>query len=83
MTPGELTRTTEDMTNWRRVETASGVVLAPVGLADLSTGDAILVIGKAAPGASQGEGVVAITKFGTFGVAPQDPQGRVSWLMTK
>ena len=66
-----------------RVETATGVVLAPVGVADLSVGDAILVIGKAAAGATDGEGIVAVTKFGTFGVAPQDPQGRVSWLMTK
>jgi hypothetical protein len=83
MTPGETYRTTEDLTHWMRVETASGVVLAPVGLADLSSGDAILVIGKLAEGVSDGEGLVAVTKFGTFGVVPQDPQGRVSWLMTK
>jgi hypothetical protein len=83
MTPGETYRTTENLTHWMRVETASGVVLAPVGLADLSSGDAILVIGKAGAGASETEGLVAVTKFGTFGVVPQDPQGRVSWLMTK
>jgi len=83
MTPGETYRTTENITHWMRVETATGVVLAPVGLADLSEGDAILVIGKAAAGASQGEGLVAVTKFGTFGVVPQDPGGRVSWLITK
>jgi hypothetical protein len=83
MTPGETYRTTEDLTHWMSIETASGVALAPVGLADLSAGDAILVIGKAAPGASEGEGLVAVTKFGTFGVVPQDPQGRVAWLMTK
>jgi hypothetical protein len=83
MTPGETYRTTEDLTQWMRVETASGVVLAPVGLADLSSGDAILVIGKAGAGVSEWEGLVAVTKFGTFGVVPQDPQGRVSWLMTK
>ena len=83
MTAGETYRTTEDLTQSMRVETATGVVLAPVGVADLSVGDAILVIGKAAAGATDGEGIVAVTKFGTFGVAPQDPQGRVSWLMTK
>jgi hypothetical protein len=82
MTAGETYRTTENFTHPMRLETASGVVLAPVGLADLSPGDAILVIGKAEPGASEGEGLIAITKFGTFGVAPQDSGDRISWLMT-
>jgi hypothetical protein len=80
---GEVYRTTENITHPMRVETASGVVLAPVGLADLQTGDAILIVGKIADGASEGEGVVAVTKFGTFGVAPHDPQDRISWLIAK
>ena len=82
MTPGETYRTTENLKNPMRVETASGVVLAPVGLADLQTGDAILVIGKTTS-TTAGEGLVAVTKFGTFGVAPEDPNKRVSWLLAK
>jgi hypothetical protein len=82
MTPGETYRTTENLKNPMRVETASGVVLAPVGLADLQTGDAILVIGKTTS-TTAAEGLVAVTKFGTFGVAPEDPNERVSWLLAK
>jgi hypothetical protein len=82
MTPGETYRTTENLKNPMRVETASGVVLAPVGLADLQIGDAILVVGKTTS-TTVGEGLVAVTKFGTFGVAPEDPNARVSWLLAK
>ena len=66
-----------------RVQTASGVVLAPVGLADIQPGDAILVIGKMTGETSEGSGLAAVTKFGTFGVLPQDPQNRLSWFITK
>ena len=83
MTLGAVYRTTENLTDPMRVETASGVVLAPVGLADIQPGDAILIIGKTAEGALKGDGLAAVTKFGTFGVVPKDPQGRISWLIAK
>jgi hypothetical protein len=83
MTPGGVYRTTENITHPMRVETASGVLLAPVGLADIQPGDAILVIGKTTGEASEGDGLVAVTKFGTFGVLPQDPQNRLSWFIAK
>ena len=81
--PGELYRTIENITNPMRVVTASGVVLAPVGLADIQPGDAILVIGRTTGDSTQGDGLVAVTKFGAFGVLPQDPQNRVSWVIAK
>lgn len=83
MALGAVYRTTENITDPMRVETASGVVLAPVGLADIQPGDAILIIGKTAEGTSKGDGLAAVTKFGTFGVVPKDPQGRISWLIAK
>ncbi|HYI93266.1 MAG TPA: hypothetical protein VEX68_06965 [Bryobacteraceae bacterium] len=83
MTPNQVYRTTENITHPMRVETASGVLLAPVGLADLQSGDAILVIGKTAGEGSAGEGLAAVMKFGTFGVLPQDPQNSVSWFIAK
>lgn len=81
MTPGELYRTTENLTDPMRVETQSGVVLTPVGFADLQTGDAILIVGKADGGS--GDGLFAVTRFGTFGVLPQDPEKRISWFLTR
>ena len=83
MTPNQVYRTTENITHPMRVETKSGVLLAPVGLADLQPGDAILVIGKTAGEGSEGEGLAAVMKFGTFGVLPQDPQNNVSWFIAK
>jgi hypothetical protein len=83
ITPGESYRTTEDLTIPMRVQTESGVTLAPVGFADLQSGDAILVIGKTTDGSEDGEGLIAVTKFGTFGVAPQDPENRTGWLLAK
>ena len=83
MTPGQVYRTTENITHPMRVETASGVLLVSVGLADLQPGDAILVIGKTAGESSDGEGLAAVMKFGTFGVLPQDPQNSVSWFIAK
>lgn len=83
MALAEVYRTTENITHPMRVETASGVLLTPVGLSDLQAGDAILVIGKTAGEASEGEGLAAVTKFGTFGVLPQDPQNRMAWFMAK
>ena len=79
----EVYRTTENITHPMRVETASGVLLAPVGLADLQPGDAILIIGKTADDTSTGEGLAAVTKFGAFGVLPQDPEGHISWFISK
>jgi hypothetical protein len=83
MTPGEMYRTTENITHPMRVETAIGVVLAPVGFAQIEPGDAILIIGKTSGEASEGTGLGAVTKFGTFGVLPQDPQNRLSWFIAK
>ena len=55
MTLGAVYRTTDEPHRsdacWRL---ASGVVLAPVGLADIQPGDAILIIGKTAEGALKG-----------------------------
>jgi hypothetical protein len=83
ITPGQLYRTTENLTDPMRVVTQSGAVLAPVGFADLQPGDAILVVGRANDGSSEGDGVIAVTKFGAFGVLPQDPQNKVVWLLAR
>jgi hypothetical protein len=83
MAPGQVYRTTENLTDPMKVYAATGAVLTPVGLADLQTGDAILIVGIAADGKSEGNGLFAVTRFGTFGVLPQDSGGRVSWLITK
>ena len=74
MTSNEMYRTTENITQPLRIETAAGVVLAPIGLAEIQPGDAVLVIGKTTGESPEGSGLVAVTKFGTFGVLPQDPQ---------
>jgi hypothetical protein len=82
--PGaELYRTTESVTHPMRLETKSGVILAPVGFADIQTGDAVLIIGKTNDQTAEGEGLVVVTKFGTFGVVPHDPQERVVWFLKK
>ena len=83
ITPGQVYRTTENLTDPMRVVTQSGAVLAPVGFSDLVPGDAILVVGRANDGSSEGDGVIAVTKFGAFGVLPQDPQNKVVWLLAK
>jgi hypothetical protein len=83
ITPGQVYRTTENLTDPMRVVTQSGAVLSPVGFADLQAGDAILVIGRADDGSSEGDGVIAVTKFGAFGVLPQDPQKNAVWLLAK
>jgi hypothetical protein len=83
ITPGQIYRTTENLTDPMRVVTQSGAVLAPVGFADLQAGDAILVIGRTNDGSAEGDGVIAVTKFGAFGVLPQDPQKNAIWLLEK
>ena len=81
--PGQVYRTTENLTDPMKVQAATGAVLTPVGLADLQTGDAILIVGISPEGKSEGDGLFAVTRFGTFGVLPQDSGGRVSWLISK
>jgi hypothetical protein len=81
--PGELYRTTEDLKHPMRVQTQSGVTLVPVGFADLQTGDAVLIVGKTIDDNEDGVGLIAVTKFGTFGVLPQDPQKRIAWFLAK
>jgi hypothetical protein len=66
-----------------RIETKTGVLLAPVGFADIQAGDAVLVIGRTNDQTSEGEGLVVVTKFGTFGAVPHDPQDRVAWFLRK
>jgi hypothetical protein len=83
MTPGQVYRTTENLTDPMKVRAATGAVLTPVGLADLQTGDAILIVGTSADGKSEGVGLFAVTRFGTFGVLPQDSGDRISWLIGK
>jgi hypothetical protein len=83
ITTGELYRTTENLTHPMRVETQAGVLLTPVGFADLQVGDAVLIVGSVPADGREGHGLVAVTRFGTFGVTPQDPQGRLAWLLTK
>ena len=83
VTPNEVYRTTETLTDPMRVQTQSGVVLVPVSLADLQTGDAIMIIGKATAENPDGEGLAAITKFGTLGVLPNDPPDRMTWFLAK
>jgi hypothetical protein len=83
VTSGELYRTTEKLTNPTRLETESGVVLVPIEFADLQVGDAVLIVGKTSGDGTEGDGLVAVTRFGTFGVLPQDPDNRISWLLGK
>jgi hypothetical protein len=83
VTPNEVYRTTETLTDPMRVQTQSGIVLVPVSLADLQTGDAIMIIGRATPENPDGEGLAAITKFGTLGVLPNDPPDRMTWFLAK
>ena len=73
MMSDEVYRTTENMTHPMRVATASGVSLAPVGLADIQRCDVILVIAKTTGDSSEGDGLAAVTKFGTFGVYASKP----------
>ena len=83
MTPGQVYRTTENLTDPMKVRAATGAVLTPVGLADLQTGDAILIVGSSADGTTEGVGLFAVTRFGTFGVLPQDSGNRITWLIGK
>jgi hypothetical protein len=78
---GELYRTTENMTHATRIVAGAGVMLAPVQYADLEKGDAILVVGRTNYETSTGEALVAVTKFGTFGVVPQAPEDRIVWFI--
>jgi hypothetical protein len=59
----------------------SGLPLVSVGLSDITVGDAVLAIVKQDAQPAGALGLLLITSFGTFGMAPDDPSGKVAWLL--
>jgi hypothetical protein len=78
---GEVFRTTESITQATRVDPGAGIMLSPVGYADLEKGDAIVVVGRINDQTSEGEGLAVIAKFGTFGVVPRSSDDRIVWFV--
>lgn len=78
---GDLYRTSESLTNPMRVETELGVKLVRIGMADLQPGDAVLVFGTTSNDSLDVPGLALITKFGSFGVAPNGDSEQVNWFL--
>jgi hypothetical protein len=78
---GEVFRTTESISQATRVDPGAGIMLAPVGYADLEKGDAIVAVGRINDHKSEGEALAVITKLGTFGVVPRSADDRIVWFI--
>jgi hypothetical protein len=75
----QLYRTAPAITSPAEIAIPAGVPLANVGLADVGSGDSVLVIGR-----GEGTDVVAlimITAFGSFGVEAGDPSSQLTWVL--
>lgn len=77
----QLYRTAPMMTTPTRIRTPAGVPLVNVDFGDLKSGDSVLVIGRNSGTGSTMAGVMLISSFGGFGVAPNDPSGQLTWFL--
>ena len=77
----QLYRAAPKITTPAEQGTPSGLSLVSVGLSDLMPGDAVLAIVKQDAQPAGALGLLLITSFGTFGMAPDDPSGKVAWLL--
>jgi len=76
----QLYRTAPMMTSPTKIKTPAGVPLVSVDFGDLKPGDSVLVIGSNSGTGSKMAGVILISSFGAFGVAPDDPSGQLTWF---
>ena len=77
----QLYRTAPAITSPTKIKTPKGVPLMSVGFGDLQPGDVVMAIGKSEDEGSEATGLILITQFGTFGVAPNDPSGQLTWIL--
>jgi len=76
----QIYRTAPSLKTPAELVTPSGLPLVNVGLSDLQSGDTVLAIART-DDHSSALGLILITGFGTFGAAPEDPSGSLTWLL--
>ena len=76
----QLYRTAPMINTPTEIKTPAGVPLVSVGFGELKEGDSVLVIGSSAPRDPKMTGVILVTSFGAYGVAPDDPTGQLAWF---
>jgi len=81
LTMEQIYRTAPAITTPTKISTPSGVPMVNLGFSDLQPGDVVMVIGKTQEQGSQALGLILITEFGTFGIAPNDLSGQLTWIL--
>jgi hypothetical protein len=76
-----LYRTTNQLNSPHTFLGPEGVALTPIGLADLQSGDIVLIVGTVDGTSHEGTGLALITRFGSFATVPKGDTNQLSWFL--